>query len=404
MWHDRGWKLAVMGAIIFSTVGTALAHAEQESTLRAHRLVALSKIPQMRKNEEASAESRPPAKPLDPYCWPTTSPPPARFFAAITKPARPVGSASANDEGPPADLQQLIDNAPPGSVVKVPAGNYDRPIKIDRPLTLKGESREQCVLTVTANEPAVFISSRNRVTIESVTIKWQLETSQRSENPSCAVAVKDGQATLRDCRVLPLGNSKRCPTAVQCLGFSNVDLRECWFEGFEFTIAYSGGSEGRIFDCVVLNPGHCGITVYAGSTIEVAGNIVTGSAYHGLRCTGGTLKAHDNLVIANKNRGFYLGNKSAHGVLANNVIQDNATGISAFGGSDVLIKNNLIRGSSYAGLDTRDSMRDSDPGKSSLGEHERLCRVQGVGPESICAWPEYLLGKRDGRRKHRPAG
>ena len=67
------------------------------------------------------------------------------------------------------------------------------------------------------------------------------------------------------------------------------------------------------------------------------------------------MKAHDNLVIANKNRGFYLGNKNAHGVVTNNVIQDNATGISAFGGSDVLIKNNLIMGSSYAGLDTRDS-------------------------------------------------
>jgi hypothetical protein len=67
------------------------------------------------------------------------------------------------------------------------------------------------------------------------------------------------------------------------------------------------------------------------------------------------LKAHDNLVIANKNRGFYLGNKNAHGVVTNNVIQDNATGISAFGGTDVLIKNNLIMGSSYAGLDTRDS-------------------------------------------------
>lgn len=253
------------------------------------------------------------------------------------------------------DLQRLIDAAKPGSVVKVPAGNYDRPIKIDQPLTLKGENREECVLTVTANEPAVFITSRKQVTIESMTIKWQLETSQRTDSRSCAVAVKDGQATLRDCRLLPMGNFKRCPTAVQCLGFSNVDLRECWFEGFEFTITYSGGSEGRILDCVVINPGHCGITVYSGSTIEVARNIVSGSDYHGLRCTGGTLKARDNLVIANKNRGFYLGNKSAHGVVTNNVIQDNATGISAFGGSDVLIKNNLILGSSFAGLDTRDS-------------------------------------------------
>ena len=320
---------------------------------RAWMHMALGRIQQMQGDKKAAAESRKHAQKLDPYCWATMSPPPAQLFAAIDNPKRVDDAVRAENRS--VELQQLIDQAKPGSVVKVPPGTYDRPIKIDRPLTLQGESRDECILEVTANEPAISISSPQRVTLASLTIKWQLASSQRSDNPACAVAVQDGRATLRDCRLLPLGNFKRCPAAVQCLGFSNVDLNDCWFEGFEFTIGYSGGSEGRILDCVVINPGHCGISVYSGSTIEVARNIVSGSEYHGVRCTGGTLKAHDNLIIANKNRGFYLGNKNAHGVVNNNVIHSNATGISAFGGSDVRIKNNLITRSSYAGLDTRDS-------------------------------------------------
>jgi nitrous oxidase accessory protein NosD len=106
---------------------------------------------------------------------------------------------------------------------------------------------------------------------------------------------------------------------------------------------------------VVVNPGHCGISVFSGSKLEVARCIVTGSEFHGVRSTGGTLIAHDNLIVKNKNRGVYLGNKSAHGKLSNNVIAENGTGISAFAGSDVAIENNVIVGNSYAGLDSRDT-------------------------------------------------
>jgi nitrous oxidase accessory protein NosD len=195
------------------------------------------------------------------------------------------------------DLQKPINAAKPGDVVTIPPGTHRGTIRIDRPLTLKGESPETCILELTADKPAVLVTSRDPVVIDSVTIKWQLATSEKHKGPVCALAVKDGTATIRNCRIIALGNIKRCPSAVQCLGFSNVKLENCRFEGFEFTIGYTGGSEGSITDCVILNPGHCGATVYSGSKLEVARNIVTGSGYHGLRCTGGTLLAHDNLII-----------------------------------------------------------------------------------------------------------
>lgn len=108
-------------------------------------------------------------------------------------------------------------------------------------------------------------------------------------------------------------------------------------------------------DCVITDPGHCGITVGNDCTVNIERNIVTGSRHHGIRCTGGTLNVRGNLVIGNKNRGVYLGNRSAHGEIVNNLIMENATGISGFSRSSVSIRNNLVLNSDYAGLDLRDS-------------------------------------------------
>jgi hypothetical protein len=69
------------------------------------------------------------------------------------------------------------------------------------------------------------------------------------------------------------------------------------------------------------------------------------------------LNAKNNLVIANKNRGFYLGNKSARGTIKDNVIQGNGSGISAFAESAVKVQNNFIAGSDFAAVDMRDSCR-----------------------------------------------
>jgi hypothetical protein len=104
-----------------------------------------------------------------------------------------------------------------------------------------------------------------------------------------------------------------------------------------------------------MGSGHQGISLYSGAAAEIVGNVVTGSRYHAVRSTGGTLNMTDNLIINNSNRGVYLGNKSARGTIANNVIIGNGTGISGFARSNVKVENNIIADSSYAGIGFRDS-------------------------------------------------
>jgi hypothetical protein len=278
-----------------------------------------------------------------------------------TTPAELPGKSAGSEQTKAAtaaksELQRIIDSAHAEATIIIPKGVYTEPVTVTKPLTLKGESMKDCVFEVTSNLPAISVDTKGkgRVSLEAVTIKWQLATSDRTEYPF-AVAVKDSNVEVQNCCFEPLGNFKRCPVAINSMGFSELNIDTCRFEGFEYTVCFGQGTKGSIRNSLVMDSGHQGIMLYAGATAEVIGNVVTGSGYHAVRSTGGTLNMKDNLIINNANRGVYLGNKSASGTIANNVIIGNGTGVGGFARSIVKVENNVIADSSYAGIGMRDS-------------------------------------------------
>jgi len=250
------------------------------------------------------------------------------------------------------DVQRLIDSAPPGATVIVPNGLYTNPVRISRSVTLKGKSRIDCIFEVTANEPAVSIDTKGKglVTLEDLTIKWQLATSDKNTKRPFALEVKDSKTNVKNCSFVPLGDFRRSPVAIRAEGFSQLDIGSCRFQGFEYVICYGPGTKGKTENCLILDCGHQGVINYASSTLHVERNVITGSRYHAIRSTGGTLYVKDNLIINNANRGIYLGNKSARGTITNNVIVGNGTGIGGFARSRFEIRNNILANSSYAGI------------------------------------------------------
>jgi nitrous oxidase accessory protein NosD len=256
-----------------------------------------------------------------------------------------------------ATIQDLIDIAEPGTTIHIPAGTYTNTLVIGKNLKLQGTDRDTATLEATADRPLIHIQPKLEVEIESLTLKSQLETSQRSDPPGCTVLAADTTATIHDCAFIALGNDQRSPVSVLVQGFSEVQLLECRFQGFEYPMIYSDGSKGLVKGCIVLNPGHSGFISHPGSEVTIDGNIFTGSGFHGVRSTGGTIHLKNNLIINNKNRGVYLGNKSAYGEITNNAIIGNGTGISCFSSTEIEIANNLVLDSAHAGIDTRGSCR-----------------------------------------------
>jgi parallel beta-helix repeat protein len=252
-------------------------------------------------------------------------------------------------------LQEQIDKAPAGGELVVPKGVWNEPLKISKAVTLRGADRDACVIDVVSDEPAIRLAhGKGEAVLENLTVRWKLATSERSAEVQAAIAAKDGAVRLRNVRVTAPDSYARCPSAFTAQGFCNAKIEKCEFEGYEFTLQFGGGATGSVSDSIVSKSGHCGITGGPDTTVNVARTIITGSRFHGLRSTGGELNVEHNLVIANKNRGIYLGNKSARGTIRENVIQDNGSGISAFDRSEVKIQNNLISGCDFAAIDMRD--------------------------------------------------
>jgi nitrous oxidase accessory protein NosD len=250
-------------------------------------------------------------------------------------------------------IQELVESAKEGSTIYIPAGTYKETLVLGKKLTLKGADRDGCILEAEADQPVIHVMKKQDVLIESLTLKSQLETSERTDPPGCALLVKDAKATLKDCAVIALGSSKRSPLGVFVQGFSEVQLINSVFEGYAYPIFFADGTEGLVKGCVVKNPTDCGFMSHAESEVTIEGNIFTGSAKHGVRSTGGTIHLKDNLIVKNRNRGIYLGNKTTHGEIINNAIVENGSGISTFASSDVEIENNVIIENGYSGIDTR---------------------------------------------------
>ncbi|MCK4885868.1 MAG: right-handed parallel beta-helix repeat-containing protein [Planctomycetes bacterium] len=264
----------------------------------------------------------------------------------------------AGDSQIESNLQKKIDSAKSEDTITIPKGLYTEPIIIDKSLTLKGRSRTECVFEVTADKPAVFINTKGKgkVTIEDITIKWQLATSEKNNN-SCALLVKDSKAKIINCKFLASGNYKRSPIALNVSGFSNTIVDSSQFEGFDYVVCYHETTKGKFLNNIIKNCKSQGITLYRDASVDIIGNIIAGSKKHAVKSTGGALRMENNLLINNANRGVYLGNKSATGTIKNNAIIANETGIGGFGNSSVKIENNVISDSTYAGIGFKDSCR-----------------------------------------------
>jgi hypothetical protein len=139
--------------------------------------------------------------------------------AEAAAPPATVAAPAAAQAADVKSLQELIDKAKPGGEVTIPKGEWKQPLTITKPLKLRGEDRAACVIEVTSDQPALWFTHKGEASLEDVTVRWRLETSNRSQNPPAAVALKDGNLRMRNVRVVALDNPARCPSGFTAAGF-----------------------------------------------------------------------------------------------------------------------------------------------------------------------------------------
>ena len=293
-------------------------------------------------------------------------------------------------------VQRLIDQAEPGTIVRIPSGCYLGTVKVDKDITLKGFSKETTVLEAFSDVPLVRVSPMCRVQFESLTFNTSRETHVTNAPSGSCIAAYNAEVKMIDCNFKPVENTHHYSIAISVhagrmdLGYCEFDgfnrgvvyrngakglvkncsiyntsdygiqvgsrcivnMVSCTFNGSEYAVVYSDHARGSLVDCMLLNPLFCGVFIDDNCTVAIKRTIATGSHSHGIYCAGGNLVIKDSLVIGNGDLGIHIGNHSSSAELSNNAIIGNGTGISV-ASTKLEMSNNIILCNEHGCIDTR---------------------------------------------------
>ncbi len=264
-------------------------------------------------------------------------------------------TSSAQQTSEVGTLQAKIDKAQSGGVVIVSPGKHEGPLEITKPLTLRGEDARTCTIELLGNEPTITVRGTKDAVLENLTVRWAPKsTDVRIESPA-AIYVRDSDVVIRGCRLEPLERPKDTPYGLMAAGRSHVTFTEGRSTGFAYALIFLEGANGTVSNSILTDAGHSVVTLHANSRVKIIGNILGRCEYHAVRNTGGTMDMTNNLVIADNRAGAYLGNKSAHGRIANNLFSQNRGAIWAYASSDVTIENNVFLAENGPGVGFHDS-------------------------------------------------
>lgn len=278
------------------------------------------------------------------------------YIEELDQAMAPVTSAPPAGENA---IQKLIDAAQPGQTVTIPNGTHAQAIRINKPLTLRGESRDGCVFKVMSDGPAIHVEhvAEGQVRLEGITVAWQMVSPRpRRDSSPNAVWILNSQTVVEDCWIKPLTpGTSLAPVALRVDGPQPVTVNRCRFDGFEYTVCFGKGAQGQVTNCLVLDGGHQGVTGYDDSDLTVSRCIVSGFEYHGIRCTGGRLTVRDCLIADMQRCGIYLGNKNSQGSISNCLFMNNHSGVAGYYLSRYDVKNNVFLASSQSAIGAWDT-------------------------------------------------
>jgi len=127
-------------------------------------------------------------------------------------------------------LQNAIDKAASGSILKLPAGIYKGNIVINKPITILG--KEDGVIIDGLNKGTVITAKGSYITLKNLTI---INSGDRHENLDCAIKLSDGkQNEISDCTI------KNCLFGIDIQMVNNSIVRNNYITSKDFSLGLRG--------------------------------------------------------------------------------------------------------------------------------------------------------------------
>jgi serine/threonine protein kinase len=247
-------------------------------------------------------------------------------------------------------LSAALSDASPGEVIRLGEGTCRERVVINKPVTLIGAGWEKTSIELadSATEPlqipdvpeeatqsTFLIGTGGEVILEGLAISRKGIPPMGDLSPSSlasAVTIYQGSVVLRDCALTG------SPGSLLSARNARVTMEGCLVAGaWQTGITLLDVESADIRRCVVRNCRYAGIVIGIQSRdVTIAGNQITGSAWHGIQY-----------------------DQDCAPVITGNVIQHHAqNGIIAFGNTKGEITGNVIADNETAGITFRENSHD----------------------------------------------
>jgi nitrous oxidase accessory protein NosD len=294
-------------------------------------------------------------------------------------------------------IQEAIDAAPAGSVVRIGPGVYEERLGIDKPLTLEGAGWDKTTIVTENNVADVFeeamLTAQKRIYEAkseeqrkklAAEFRAQFEGEMKDKMAAQTHLVSDTEnVVIRNLKltspgrhidgkvlsvpVIKFSNARVLVSGCAVVGTpgnginiedgSDVEIRDSlvagvWSTGIAVTAGRGDVPKARIINCDVRNCHHRGITIGPGcdSTV-VEGCRISGSSWHGIRYDNASPRIVGNLIFANVRFGIYASGETAADVRQNLFYGNEMTGISCWFKNRDTIEANTFVGNKQSGLD-----------------------------------------------------
>jgi parallel beta-helix repeat protein len=251
-----------------------------------------------------------------------------RRLAAVNPRLDRTVSVVVGEDAP--TVQAAVEAAPPETTVLVPPGTYDEHVRVDRPITLRGERA-----TLRGNGAGTVVNvTHDRAALADLTVTGVGTTT----HPENTTADDDWDGAVA-------GGYGYADAGVYVIGAANVSIHNVTVETPASGVIYRDSP-----DAVV-------------DGLTVAGRDVPMEGFMGLVSIRSPLVVQDS-TFENGRDGIYL-HRASGSVIRNNTFRENRFGVHLMYTSNSLIANNIARNLSSAGITimtnpTRNAVVDND--------------------------------------------
>jgi parallel beta-helix repeat protein len=256
---------------------------------------------------------------------------------------------AADGSGDTRSIQEAVEGVDAHGTISIKPGTYREQIVISKPVRIEGAGREKTRIEATSRREgerwvAVSIQSCRDVGLEGLTITSGTRLDEQSG--LVLVDVQDAGVRVEECNLL-WGQY-----GIGVSGKSDARIERCLVAGIWGTgIAIGRDASATVTNCEVRNCYHRCITLRSKGDVRIANNLISGSAWHGIRYDHCSPVIEGNVIRNNARSGIYASG-SGEAKIANNLfLRNEMCGISTWYRTNPLIKNNVFAKNERSGLE-----------------------------------------------------